>query len=212
MKLLIFGAAGGTGRHLVKQALEQGHDVTAFMRNPAKLAMADARLKAVQGDVMNAAAVERAMPGHGAVLCALGAPALKTGTVRSEGTRNIISAMEKAGIQRFICLSSLGSGDSRAVVDAAPFFFRFIVVPLLLQRVLAEHDRQEEHIKKSRLDWIIVRPGHLTDGPRTGKYRHGFPPAEAPVKVSISRADTAGFMLKQLTDDTYLRKTPGLSH
>jgi putative NADH-flavin reductase len=212
MKLLIFGAAGGTGRHLVEQALGQGHDVTAFVRDPRKLKAARERLAAVQGDVMNAAAVERAMPGHDAVLCALGSPALKTGTVRSAGTRNIVSAMEKAGVQRLVCLSSLGCGDSRAVMNAAPFFSRYIVVPLLLRRVFAEHERQEECIRRSRLDWTIVRPGYLTDGPLTGVYRDGFAPTDTAIKISISRADVAAFMLKQLADDTYLRKAPGLSH
>jgi putative NADH-flavin reductase len=212
MKLLIFGAAGGTGRHLVEQALEQGHDVTAFVRNPAKPGTAHTRLKVAQGDAMNAAAVEGVMPGHDAVLCALGSPALKTGAVRSAGTRNIVAAMEKAGVQRLVCLSSLGCGDSRAALDAAPFFSKYIVVPLFLRRVFVEHERQEECIGRSRLDWTSVRPGHLTDGPRTGVYRHGFPPADRSIKVSVSRADVADFMLKQLTDDTYLRKTPGLSY
>jgi len=212
MKLLIFGATGGTGRHLVEQALQQGHDVTAFVRDPAKLSTAHAKLTVIQGDVMNAAAVERAMPGHEAVFCALGSPALKTGTTRSDGTRNIIRAMERAEVRRLICLASLGYGDSRAVVDAAPFYFRFIIAPLFLRRVFAEHALQEQYIKRSSLNWTIVRPGNLTDGPHTGTCRHGFPATDRSIKVSISRADVADFMLRQLADDTYLRKTPGLSY
>jgi len=212
MKVLIFGATGGTGHLLVEQALERGHDVTAFARDPAKAGAARARLVIVRGDVMDAASVERAMPGHDAVLCALGAPAVKTGTVRSDGTRHVVRAMEKAGVRRLVCQSALGCGDSREVLERAPFIFRHIVVPLFLRSVFSDHDVQEEHIRRSRLDWIIVRPGNLTDGRHTGAYRHGFPATDATITTRISRADVADFMVRQLADDTYLRKTPGLSY
>lgn len=95
MKLLVFGATGGTGRQLVEQAIAQGHEVTAFVRNPAAVDIRHPKLAIVQGDAMDAAAVERVIPGHDAVLSALGAPAIRTGTVRSEGTRNIVRAMER---------------------------------------------------------------------------------------------------------------------
>lgn len=212
MKLLIFGATGGTGRLLVEQALAQGHAVTAFVRNPAKLAIEHANLKIVQGDVMDLASVERAMQGQEAVLAALGAPAMKSGTVRSDGTRNIVRAMEKAGVRRLVCQTSLGYGDSRQVLNMAPFHFRYFVVPFFLRSVFADHARQEDYIKGSNLDWIIVRPGNLIDGARTGVFQHGFPATDRTITVSISRADVADFMLQQLTDDTYLRKTPGLSY
>lgn len=85
-------------------------------------------------------------------------------------------------------------------------------MPLLLRKVFADHERQEDVIKRSGLDWIIVRPAHLADGPRTGAYRHGFPTDDSAVTWEISRADVADFMLKQVSDDTYLRRTPGLSY
>lgn len=210
MKLLVFGATGGTGRHLVEQAVGE-HDVTAFVRNPSAFGFSHGKLAIVQGDVMDAAAVERAMPGHDAVLCALGAPATRTGTIRSEGTRNIVRAMERTGIRRLVCQASLGYGDSVEVLDRTPLHFKYIVVPLLLRKAFADHARQEDVIRESRLDWIIVRPGNLTDGPRTGAYRHGFPAGDPNIKVEVSRADVAEFMLKQLTDDTYLHRTPGVS-
>ena len=212
MKLIIFGATGGTGRLLVEQALAQGHAVTAFVRNPTKLAVEHANLNIVEGDVMDLASVVRAMQGQEAVLAALGAPALKSGTVRSDGTRNIVRAMENTGVRRFVCQTSLGYGDSRQVLNMAPFHFRYFVVPFFLRGVFADHERQEECIKRSDLDWIIVRPGTLTDGERTGVFRHGFPATDKTITVSISRADVAGFMLQQLTDDAYLRNTPGLSY
>lgn len=212
MKLIVFGATGGTGQHLVKQALAQGHAVTAFVRNPAKFGVSHPNLKVVQGDVMDPASVERAMPGHDAVLAALGAPARDRGRVRSEGTRNIIGAMEKAGVRRLVCQTSLGYGDSLQVLDRTPFHFKYIVVPFLLRRVFADHELQEDFIKRSTLDWIIVRPGNLTDGERTGRYRHGFDSGDKAISFTLSRADVADFMLNQLSDDTYLRRTPGLSY
>ena len=154
MKVLIFGATGATGRHLVEQALSQGHVVTAFARSPGKLE-GHAQLHIIQGDVLNAASVERAVRGQEAVLCALGAPAANKTTVRADGTRNIIRAMEKAQVKRFVCQSSLGFGDSR---DILPWHFKYILVPLLLRHAFADHALQEAVIKQSLLDWTIVRP------------------------------------------------------
>ena len=207
MKLVIFGSTGNTGHQLVLQALEQGHTVTAFARNPAKLEIEHANLTAVQGDALDSASVEKAVDRQDAVLCSLGAGA--KGTIRSEGTRNIVRAMEKAGVSRFICQSTLGIGNSRANLD---FFMKHIMFGFLLRRAYADHVSQEDYVKESRLDWTIVRPAALTDGNRTGVYRHGFPSTDKTIKGKISRADVADFMLKQLTDRTYLHETPGLSY
>lgn len=209
MNLLIFGASGSIGRQLVEQALAQGHTVTAFVRNPAKLDFTDARLHLTQGDVLDFAAVKRAMQGQEAVLSALGTPAFTKNTVRSEGTGNVIRAMEKAGLHRLICLSSIGIGDSR---DMLPFHYKYVLVPLLLRQGFAEHELQEESVRQSQTTWTIVRPGAFTNGERTGAYRHGLPGAGNAIKAKISRADVADFMLRQLTDTTYLRKAPWVSY
>jgi len=207
MKLLIFGSTGSIGCQLVKQALEQGHTVTAFARDPAKFDIKHTNLQVVQGDAMDLASVEKAVQDQEAVLCSLGAG--RKGTVRSEGTRNIIRAMEKAGVRRLICQTTLGVGDSRGNLD---FFWKYIMFGMFLRPMYADHVLQENYVKQSRLDWTIVRPGAFTDGNRTGEYRHGFPGTDKTTKLKISRADVADFMLKQLTDDTYLHKTPGLSY
>jgi len=207
MKLLIFGSTGSIGRQLVKQALEQGHSVTAFARDPAKVDIRHNNLQVVQGDVMDPASVEKAVPGHDAVLCSLGAG--RKGTVRSEGTQNIIRAMEKAGVLRFICQSTLGVGDSR---DNLNVFWKYIMFGLLLRPAYADHVSQENYVRQSRLEWTIVRPGAFTDGEHTGQYRHGFPGTDKTTRLKISRADVADFMLRQLIDDTYLHKAPGLSY
>ena len=211
-RLLIFGATGGTGRQLVEQALAQGYLVTAFARNPASVAVEHANLSVARGDVIDSKSVERAMQGHEAVLSAIGSPANKIGTVRSEGTRHIVRAMEMNGVRRFICQTSLGYGDSRKVLDRTPFYFKYLIVPFILRKGFADHALQEEYIRQSKLDWVIVRPGNLTDGDHTGVYRHGFPATDQAITVKISRADVADFMLKQVQEDTYLKKTPGVSY
>jgi len=207
VKLVIFGSTGSIGQQLVVQALEHGHTVTAFARNPAKLEIEHANLTVVQGDALDSVPVEKAVDGQDAVLCALGAGA--KGTVRSEGTRNIVRATEKAGVNRFICLSTLGVGDSWANLN---FFWKHIMFGLLLRPAYADHVSQEGCVKESRLDWTLVRPAGFTDGNRTGVYRHGFPSTDKTIKGKISRADVADFMLEQLTDRTYVHETPGLSY
>jgi putative NADH-flavin reductase len=209
MKLVIFGSTGGTGRELVSQALDQGHNVVAYARNPARVDdIKHAALQVVRGDVLDPEAVESAIAGQEAVLCAIGAGAGRT-TLREDGTRNIVEAMEKTGVRRLMCLSSLGVGDSRSNLG---FFTKYIVVSIFLRHAFADHERQEAVVKQSSLDWTIVRPPHLKDGPQTGVYRHGFPATDRQITGMISRADVADFMLRQLTDDTYLHQTAGVSY
>ena len=110
MKLVIFGSTGSIGTHVVEQALEAGHTVTAFVRNPNKLNLQHPHLNIFTGDVMNPALVEEAVIGHEAAICILGSGKKLSGNVRSQGTKNVIQALEKAGIKRFICQSTLGAG------------------------------------------------------------------------------------------------------
>lgn len=209
MKLLIFGATGGTGRELVQQALNQNHSVTAYVRDPAKIGdITHSDLQIVQGDVLDPAAVQSSLAGQEAVFVAIGTGAQRT-TLRTEGTLNIVTAMQGTDVKRLICLSSLGVGDSRANL---PFFTKYIIVGIFLRHAFADHESQEAVVRQSSLDWTIVRPPHLKDGPRTGVYQHGFPTTDAQIKGWISRADTADFMLRQLADDTYLHQTPGVSY
>lgn len=208
MKITIFGSTGGTGRELVKQGLELGHEVTAFARTPAKLDdLRRENLKIAQGDVLNLPDVKKAIVGQDAVLSALGSPTLRSGdTTVSEGTKNIIAAMKKHGIRRFICETALGVGDSS---DQPGFFIRKIFIPIVLKNVFPEKEIQEELIRKSDLDWIIVRPGGLTNGKKTSRYRHGL---DKNIRGRVSRADVAEFMLNQLESDEYLRQTPAICY
>lgn len=207
MKLVIFGATGSIGREVVNQALSQGHAVTAFAREASRVGIEHPNLRIALGDVMDPISVENAIQGHDAVLCSIGAD--RKGSVRAEGTRNIINAMERLGIRRLICQSSLGVGNSRGNLNA---FWKYIMFGLLLRPAYADHVRQEEYVRQSNLDWTIVRPGAFIDGERTGQYRHGFPGTDKTTKMKISRSDVADFMLRQLFDTKYLYRSPGLSY
>ena len=209
MKLIIFGSTGGTGRQVVTQALEQGHDVTAFARSPERLDQKHEKLQVIKGNVLDFASLERAIQGQDVVLCTLGLPPMDKSNLRANGTKNIIRAMEKTGVKRFICQSSAGVGDSS---DTLPFLMKYLIVPFILRRVWADHEIQENYIKESQLDWIIARPAALTDGEHTGSYQHGFTADNKTVTNKVSRADTADFMLKQLVDNNYLHKTPCISY
>lgn len=207
MNILIAGSTGTIGRQLVKQALEGDHEVTAFARDPSKLQIDNHKLTTYRGDILDPASVKQAMPGKDAVLCALGAGS--KGGVRAAGTHNLIEAMKENGVRRLVCLSSLGVGDSRGNLN---FFWKHIMFGLLLRRAFADHVAQEDRVRASSLDWTIVRPGAYTDGDRTGGYRHGFPASASDLKLKVSRADVADFMLRQLTDDSYLHRAPGISY
>lgn len=210
MNLLIFGATGGTGRELVKQALEREYRVTAFARKPAKVKIKHKNLNIAEGNVLDYASVERAVKGQDAVLSALGHKRwLIRTTILSEGTRNIIAAMEKQGVKRFICETSLGVGSSRGKLGLQ---YTLLLIPLLLYFYFKDKELQERFIMESGLDWTIVRPGKLTNGRKRGVYRHGLDGGNRILTVRISRANVADFMINQLTDNTYLHTTPGVCY
>ena len=210
MKILVIGSTGGTGRALVEQALAQGHHVTAFVRRPEKVTLRHERLEIVQGNVLDEKSVSAAVQGKDAVLSALGHKQwfIKT-SILSEGTRNIIAAMQKHGVKRFVCETALGVGDTRGKLG---LYYTLFVIPVIVFFYFKDKERQERYIQESGLDWVIVRPGQLTNGRKRGACRHGAQVGSWWCTVTISRADVADFMLKQLTEDTYLRKTPGIAY
>ena len=209
MKIIIFGATGGTGQELITQALGQGFEVTAFVRNPKKLKFEDKNLRAVQGDVLDIDSVDTAIEGHDAVICAIGHPSIMDKSlIRTKGTRNIIKAMKKKNIKRLICQSSVGVGDS---VELLPPIYRYLIAPLLMRNLFADHLEQEMHIMESGLDWTIIRPGNLTDGELTKNYQHGYIKGDS-IKTKISRADAAHMMLDQVESGDYLHQSPSISY
>lgn len=207
-KIVIFGATGGTGQELVKQALAQNYTVTAFVRNPQKLKLRDENLQIIQGNVLNQLEVDNALRNQDAVFCNLGMPASDKSKLRTKGTSNIIKAMEKHSVSRLICQTSLGFGDSKEIL---PWHMKYIIVPFILKNAFIDHEEQEQKVEKSALDWTIVRPGNMTNGEKTEKFLENFD-SDANVKLKISRADVAYFMLNQLGNNQYLHSKVGLSY
>jgi uncharacterized protein YbjT (DUF2867 family) len=221
MRLAIFGPTGGTGRRLVERAIAEGHEVTAFVRNPSKLTVRHGRLRVIVGDAFDPDSVREAVAGNEAVVCVLGSrqpsnplfprrPGDPNG-VASGGSENIVAAMKEHGLRRFVCQTAWGVGESRQDPGFAGAFFMNVLVPPLLRDEYADKEAQEKIVSESNLDWVIVRPMLLTNGPWTNDYRAdvGLKPGWRPY---ISRADVADFLLRQLTDDTFVRKRPAIGY
>ncbi len=212
MKVVIFGGAGGTGRVVVERALEKGYEVTAFDRHPQALTIQHPKLAIVQGDIFDPAQVEAAIVGQDVVICVLGVKPGVTIPVCSKGTENIVAAMQKVGVKRFICQSAYVvaalDGEWREAPWALPLILPFFPK---IKATFADHVIQERITRQSGLDWIIVRPSKLTDGPKTGHYKAGVHLSMG-MNAKISRADVADFLLKQVYDDTYLHQVAGLKY
>lgn len=210
MKLLIIGGTGKTGRELIKQGLEQGHTITAIVRNPKKIKYSNPNLIVTKGNVLMPESLENAFRGQDAVLSALGHKRffIKT-TILSKGTENIINAMIGNGVKRFICITSLGINDSRFKLG---LYYTLFTIPIILFFYFLDKSKQEKLIMGSTLDWTIVRPGQLTNGKKRTIYKHGPKVGNYILTKVISRADVAHFMLNNLESTEYLRKTVGIAN
>lgn len=208
MNLLIIGGTGKTGRELIKQGLDQGHFITAMVRNPAKLRNDNPKLSVIKGNVLIPENLEIAVQGQDAVLSALGHKRffIKT-SILSKGTKNIISAMDKVNVKRFICITSLGIQDSKFRLG---LYYTLFVIPVILFFYFRDKAKQERLIMKSKLDWTIVRPGQLTNGKKRTTYSHGPKVGSYILTNMISRKNVAHFMLNQVNEKNYLHKTPGI--
>ena len=208
MKVIVFGPTGGTGRLLLQQALALGHEVTAFSRHPETIT-AQAAMSALAGDTGDAAAVERAVAGHDAVLCALGGrPWRRRERVCSSAMAHIVPAMRQHGVHRVVAISTFGAGDSRAQVG---WFPRVVLFGAVLASEVADKESMEAALVNSGLDWTAVRIGVLTDDPPRGIWRaaddgsiHGM--------GKIARADVAAFMLAQLQSPEWVGRRPVIQY
>jgi len=207
-RIVIFGATGATGQKVVEQALAQDYQVSGFVRNPSKMQIKDKDLELMQGDVLNFEHVSSAVKGQDAVVCCLGMPASDKSTLRADGTANIIKAMKKHGVQRLICQTSLGFADSKKIL---PWHMKYLIVPFILKNAFRDHELQESKIEASNLDWTIVRPGNMTNGSITGNYKSGFS-ADAKIKLKISRADVAHYILEVLNKNKEIHSKVGISY
>ncbi|MDB4867085.1 MAG: oxidoreductase [Cohnella sp.] len=203
MRLIIFGAAGATGLELVKQALDAGYDVTAFVRSAPKLTISHPNLSVVVGDALSREDVSNAISGHDAVVSCLGAKGLGPTTVLAEMAANIVEGMKRFEIPRIIYLASAG------IYKEIPGIMGFIA-HRMMRNVFADHKKAADIIVDSQLKWTIVRPMVLTHNPAKGTYRTAFEGVPNGGR-KIARADVAHFLLAATTDDQWVRKSVAIA-
>lgn len=208
-RILLIGATGPTGLEVLAQLGEAKLNVRALARSPARLKEAVPDLGEVaKGDVLDSASLDAALDGVDLVISLLGtALTLKPVTLLSAGTRNVIEAMKRRGVKRILCVTGMGAGDSRG---HGGFAYDRLILPTLLRTVYADKNRQEDELKGSGLEWTIVRPARLTDGPRTAAYREiGRFTNER--MTTISRKDVAHFLAKEAVQNRYARQSVNLT-
>lgn len=202
MKVVIFGASSATGKQLAMLTLRKGHEVTAFVRDASKFESIHDKMRVVTGDALNPSDVENAVKGHDAVLSTLG-PKGKPAVMAAESTKNIVAAMENHGVKRLVVVSVAGVAVSK---DRRGFNLVGALIKLLLKDVFTDRENQLAVLEASNVDWVAVRVPRLSDDPPTGSVT-GFFGNPSPT-MKISRADLADFMLKQLTENQWLRQAP----
>jgi putative NADH-flavin reductase len=209
MRLLVIGATRGIGMRLVESALDENHTVTALVRNPERLTVNHDRLNVIKGDIRDREAVSRAVENQNAVCITIGInPTRKPVTVFSQGAKTVIDAMADSAVNQLICVTGIGAGDSKG---HGGFFYDRIFNPLLLKSIYEDKDRLEALVRNSNLEWVIVRPGFLTNGPFTGTYRV-LVDLDGVRAGKISRADVAHFILSEIRTKAYRLKTPLLTY
>ena len=202
-KVLVLGATGGTGQHVVSQALQKGHDVTVLVRNPERLTIGADRLRVATGSVTDdKQTLASAVRGQDVVISALGVgSSLRSRGLVAGSVPAIVHAMEGHGVRRLIFTSAYGVGETWRDVPLLPR----VLIRLLLRDLYADKASGEEELRRCSLDWTLVYPVTLTNGPETGRYRVG-----ERLKLRglprISRADVADFLVNQIEDRTYVKK------
>lgn len=208
LEILVLGATGPTGRHIVDQAVSRGHDVTVLVRSPEKAA--DLRgAKLAIGDARDEKVLRQAVKGRDAVVSALGTPAspFREVTLLSTATRTLVTAMKAEGVSRLIAITGIGAGDSKG---HGGFLFDNVIFPLLLHHVYADKNRQEAIIRDSGLDWTIVRPSIL-DNKNGGNTIRTLTDLSGFHGGTISRRDGARFVLDQVGTDAWRHRSPLIS-
>lgn len=205
MTIVIFGASGRTGIHLVRKALEKNYLVKAFVRKSSRLLMRDPKLTLIEGDISDAAAVERAVAGSDAVLSALGWTRTSKKNVLSEAAENIVAAMKKHGARRIVALTGYGVRFPGDPPDSLGKKLLHFLLGIVLPHLIPDGIRYARTISESGLEWTIVRAAILSNSMGRGSYETGyFDPGLKPV----AREDVADFMIRQLIDTRYIRQAP----
>lgn len=208
MKLAVFGSTGGTGRQIVAQALDAGHEVTAFTRHSTAMT-ARRGLTIAAGSTHDRASVARAVAGQDAVLCALGGhPLRRREHVCSTAMQNIAPSMRECKVRRVIAISTFGARDTRPHVG---WFARAVLFGFVLRSEVADKEAMEAQLSASALDWTVVRIGVLSDGQARGVWRVSDDGSIRGMG-KIARADVAAFMLAQLESGAWVRRCPVLMY
>ena len=202
MKILVIGATGATGKLAVKRLLARGHEVTAFARRPADVTERHEHLKVVEGDARDQASLDRACVGQDAVLVAFGPRSRAKDDLQEALSRNLILAMNKAGVKRVVELSAWGAGSSKSQMK---FVFK-IIRYTFLKGLFDDKERGEELLTKSDLDWTLVRPGRLKDDEARGGIKASLDGAG--ITAWINREDVADFMCDEIESNEWVRKAP----
>lgn len=208
MKVIVFGATGTVGRLSVESLLKAGHSVTAFARSPQKLNLSDPELSLVAGDAMKLLEVTEAVAGHDAVVVTLGAGMSRKSKIRSQGTLNVIRAMQTHGVRRLIAQSTLGARDSWPTLN---FWWKRVMFGALLAPVFRDHELQEQLVEASGLDWTIVRPGAFTDKATKRQVIEDVPNTARGLELKIARSELARFLTRQISDRQYIGRAVGMS-
>ncbi|CAN5841096.1 NAD(P)H-binding protein [soil metagenome] len=211
MRVAIFGAGGGIGRHVVEQARAAGHELTLVTRDASTLQGSGPGVRVLEGDVRGAGLIAAAVDGVDAVINTLGPTSNTADQVElvESFTRSLVQSMQAARVQRLVTLSGAAvnlHGERKGAGDR----FASAVVRIFASHVLRAKQREYEVLAESDLDWVAVRPPRVSDDPARGDYRVGDL-ALGP-RSRIGKADLAAFILSQLTDDTYLRQAPRISY
>jgi putative NADH-flavin reductase len=204
MNLLVIGGTQGVGKAVVLAAHGSGHVITVMARHAGRYPDTVSRVRMVMGDAADATDVDRATAGQDAVVWAVGiGPTRRPVHVFSRGTQFLLAAMRRHSVHRLICVTGIGAGDSKG---HGGFVYDRIVLPLFMKTVYDDKDRQEAQIRESALDWTIVRPAALTNGPSTGLYQTLTSTPEGRTR-RVSRADVADFIVASLAAPEYVGKT-----
>jgi putative NADH-flavin reductase len=209
MKIVVFGASRGVGLQVVKQALEAGHSVTAFVRSPEKFEVKHSNLTVFKGDSMDAVLVEKAISRHEAVISTLGPTRPPVPHMMETSAKNIVAGMKKHGVRRLVSTTGAGVRQPEDQPKFADHFIGFLL-NFLAKDVVLDSAENVKVIQASGLDWTVVRFPRLMDGEHTRKYRIGYVGKDS--GTQLSRADGADFVLKELTEKKWLGKLPLASY
>ncbi|HEY3988253.1 MAG TPA: SDR family oxidoreductase [Acidobacteriaceae bacterium] len=202
MRVLVLGATGGIGKYLLEYATARGHEVTAFVRSPQKVALKGDKLRVIPGDLLHVDQLAQVMSGHDAVLSAFGPSTLRRVTTRHEFGRALAEAMQQSGVRRGLVVSS-------ALLFAEQNAIGKLLRGTLFHNLIPDMTAMEAAIEKDGLEWTIVRPPRLTNGPLTQSYR--VADGRLPKGMTISRACVADFMVKEAERPAHVRQIVGLS-